>query len=58
MIEEEKEKEEEKDGERRNSNGGGFFMMHTDMTMTSCRDGDNFHECTTRVSELSQLDST
>jgi hypothetical protein len=25
------------------------FTMHMDMTMTSCRDGENFHECTTRV---------
>ena len=45
----EEEKEEEEDEAEQKKEKGGFFMMHTDMTMTSCRDGDNFHECTTRV---------
>ncbi len=36
--------EDEEDGDR---DGRGIF--HMDMTMTSCRDGENFHECTTRV---------
>ena len=44
------EKEDEEDVEEKEESRGNFFMMHTDMTMTSCRDGDNFHECTTRVS--------
>lgn len=40
--------EEQEQGGDKIERGLGFMKM--DMTMTTCRDGDNYHECTTKVS--------
>lgn len=48
VIEEDKEAEEKSEDGEAASNPG--IAIHMDMTLTTCRDGDNFHECTTKVS--------